>query len=228
MNQNEKSKTRKSSTSANRNPLTGAPGSDPVGTGGGAGPGVGAVAGGMGGHAVAENMNPTRMELERYLDYSVVDRNNDKVGSVEAVWQDHTGEPAYLGIRTGWLGFGKAHVVPAQSVEASEATRKIRLPYTVDVVKNAPSFDQQMDIDNAAEARIAEYYRGHGLRLEGFESERGIRDTGRARTEDEITIPLSQEEVKIGKRDVEMGGVRLRKVVRTETVSRPVELQREE
>ena len=39
---------------------------------------------------------------------------------------------------------------------------------------------------------------------------------------------MSQEELKVGKRQVEYGAVRLRKVIRTETVNQPVELSREE
>jgi uncharacterized protein (TIGR02271 family) len=41
-------------------------------------------------------------------------------------------------------------------------------------------------------------------------------------------MKLSEEQLKIGKREVEAGGVRLRKIVRTETVNQPVELKREE
>ena len=41
-------------------------------------------------------------------------------------------------------------------------------------------------------------------------------------------MQLSEESVSVGKREVDAGGVRLRKVVRTETVNQPVELQREE
>ncbi len=41
-------------------------------------------------------------------------------------------------------------------------------------------------------------------------------------------MPLREEELKVGKRQVTTGGIRLRKIVRTETVQQPVELQREE
>ncbi len=45
---------------------------------------------------------------------------------------------------------------------------------------------------------------------------------------EETRIPLSEERLKVGTREVESGGVRLRKVVRSETVNQPVELKREE
>jgi uncharacterized protein (TIGR02271 family) len=41
-------------------------------------------------------------------------------------------------------------------------------------------------------------------------------------------VKLSEEELKVGKREVVAGGVRLRKIIRTETVNQPVTLQREE
>jgi len=41
-------------------------------------------------------------------------------------------------------------------------------------------------------------------------------------------MELSEEELRVGKRQVETGGVRLRKVIRTETVNQPVELAHEE
>ncbi|MDB5047353.1 MAG: hypothetical protein JWO30_424 [Fibrobacteres bacterium] len=42
------------------------------------------------------------------------------------------------------------------------------------------------------------------------------------------SMELKEEQVNIGKREVEAGGVRLRKVIRTETVDQPVELSHEE
>jgi len=43
-----------------------------------------------------------------------------------------------------------------------------------------------------------------------------------------MVVPLYQESLNVGKREVEAGSVRLRKVVKTETVNQPVELRHEE
>lgn len=43
-----------------------------------------------------------------------------------------------------------------------------------------------------------------------------------------VVIPLYEETINVGKREVETGAVRLRKVVRTETVNQPVQLRHEE
>jgi len=47
-------------------------------------------------------------------------------------------------------------------------------------------------------------------------------------TSNNVVIPLYEETVNVGKREVEAGSVRLRKVVRTETINQPVQLRHEE
>src|SRR3982750_4609803 len=42
-----------------------------------------------------------------------------------------------------------------------------------------------------------------------------------------VVIPLYQESINVGKREVDAGTVRLRKVVTTETVNQPVQIRRE-
>ena len=255
---------------ANRDPLTGEPRSHPIGTGVGAAAGgaaagaatgtiagpvgtgigaaVGAVAGGLAGKATAEKFNPTEAgELRRFIDYTVVDREGDKIGSIDAVWQDHTEQPAYLAVRTGWLGMGKAHVVPAQRAEVNETRKTVRVPFSKEEIKNAPSFDSQDDITEETEFTISSHY-GIGRDWnrseasmdapsepefeEGMEIDQSLDAPGgeplAAQGREETRVRLNEEQVKVGKREVEYGGVRLRKIVRSETVNVPVELQREE
>jgi uncharacterized protein (TIGR02271 family) len=52
--------------------------------------------------------------------------------------------------------------------------------------------------------------------------------TGRSETANNMVVPLYQESINVGKREVEAGSVRLRKIVKTETVNQPVELRHEE
>lgn len=47
-------------------------------------------------------------------------------------------------------------------------------------------------------------------------------------TSGDTIIPLYEESLNVGKRQVDTGGVRVKKIVKTETVSQPVELRREE
>src|SRR3982751_4562 len=101
--------------------------------------------------------NEAMRNLEQYIDHEVVDRNGNPVGTLSCLWSDHSHEPAYLGVKTGWL-FGKNHVVPAEGVEVNKQRRTIRLPYTVDKVKEAPSYDVGDEIDDTAEREVRAYY----------------------------------------------------------------------
>lgn len=171
-------------------------------------------------------------DLNQFIDFDVVDKKNDKVGTLDCLWSDHTGEPAFLGVKTGWV-FGKTHVVPAHYAEVNQSARIIRLPYDAEMIKGAPAYDADRAMDDATEREIYDYY--HISNRPGYE-ESARYDTGleheasapRREGEETARIQLHEEEVRVGKRQVEVGGVRLRKIIRTETVNQPVELQREE
>src|SRR5688500_17654045 len=122
---------------------------------------------------------------------------------------------------------GKAHAVPAQLAEVSDRKKTIRLPLTEADVKNAPAFDCSADIDHTSEAQIGSYYRKHGYRKEVPATPAHAAAKG-VESKEEARIQLKEEELKVGKREVEYGGVRLRKVVRIEVVNQPVELKPEE
>ncbi len=165
---------------ANRDPLTGEPGSHPVGTGVGAlgagaaggaigavggpigagiGAAVGAVIGGLGGKAAAEHFDPTEAgPLGRFLDYTVVDHDEDKIGTIDAVWTDGTGQPAYIAVRTGSLGMGKAHIVPVTTSEVNDERKIVRIPHSAQAVKNSPAFDASDDLDEKTEFTITSHF----------------------------------------------------------------------
>jgi uncharacterized protein (TIGR02271 family) len=164
--------------------------------------------------------------LEQYIDHEVVDQAGNKVGKMTCLWSDPQGEPAYLGVQTSWL-LGKTHVVPAQGAEVNDLTRTIRLPYEAEKIKGAPSYEPEAEIEPGTESEVRSYYNLSPQNLPcGQEQTQSPPPTGR--NEEAATVKLHQEQLKIGKRQVEAGGVRLRKVIRTETVNQPVELQREE
>jgi uncharacterized protein (TIGR02271 family) len=158
--------------------------------------------------------------LEDYIGYDVTDRNGKEIGTAECLWADHTGEPAFLGVRTGWF-LGRTHVVPAQQVEVSQSGRRIRLPYSEEQVKQAPSYEPGDELSDAQEQEVYSYY---GIRS----AQPAQVKPARAEEHPEADITLAEEHLKVGKREVEAGGVRLRKVIRRETVNQPVELKREE
>lgn len=174
-------------------------------------------------------------EAQRMTGYDVLDKNDHDVGNVTAIWTDRTGRPAFIGVRTFWV-VGRTHVVPGYTAEVNHPRKHIRLPFTDEDVKNAPTFDPDADLTLDDERKILDYYRTRGAGLPEFQPE-----AERAQTEaparpqpesaehaEEARIPLHEEELEVGKRRVEAGGIRLRKIIRTETVQQPVDLKREE
>lgn len=61
-----------------------------------------------------------------------------------------------------------------------------------------------------------------------YEQTTTTQDYQQTQTGNNVVIPLYEETVNVGKREVEAGSVRLRKVVRTETINQPVQLRHEE
>lgn len=259
------------------------------------------------------------LAAEKMTGYDVLDKNQHDVGSVTAIWTDNAGQPAFIGVRTFWL-VGRTHVVPGYTAEVNHPRKHIRIPFTDEDVKSAPTFDPDADLSMDDERKILDYYRAHGTGLPEFKpgaqapavtkqkmgeerietapppvyTERGkaeeeveakqrteaaprfterekpeeqIKAEDRIKSEErmeaerrvevpprfteqekskeqikaeerleaephaeaqDVNIPLHEEELKVGTRRVEAGGVRLHKVVRTETVQQPVSLRREE
>jgi uncharacterized protein (TIGR02271 family) len=170
-----------------------------------------------------------RRRIENYLDWEVVDRNENSIGTLECLWADTKGEAAFVGVKTGWF-FGKTHVVPANSVEVNESRQRIRLPYDGEYVKNAPAYDSGAEMTYDKEQEVARYY-GGSLQTDLAEqpaSKHKVQSEPHRPTPEQATIQLSEEQMRVSKREVEAGGVRLRKIVRKEIVNKPVELQREE
>lgn len=187
------------------------------------------------------NRNDTMKDL---FDYDVYDRSGEKVGSVENVWADEDKEIEFIGVRTGWLGLGKTHLIPAEDFTIDEAAHAIRVPYDEELIKGSPSFESNEELGERVEADVYSHFglTGHHGRYAG--PTRGIHEdedqfVNRASSEglaadrdvtegEAVEIPLAQEEIHVEKRDRDIGEVRLRKVVRTETVNQPVEIQRED
>lgn len=163
-------------------------------------------------------------QLERMLAYNVYDSSDNRIGHVSGLWVDSSNDVEFVGVKTTWL-VGRTHIFPAERMQVNHAREIIRAPYPEEVIKNAPAFDPGAELTEAEQREIFNYYQRYGLQRAGA---RAGTQPQRAEGREETTIPLTEEHVKVGKRQVEAGGVRLRKVVRTENVNQPVELKREE
>jgi uncharacterized protein (TIGR02271 family) len=136
---------------------------------------------------------PTLEDIKSWRGRTVVDSDGDKIGSIEDIYLDRqSGEPEWAAIKTGLLGT-KVSFAPLR--DASEAGDDVRVPYSKDQVKDAPSIEADGELSPDEEQRLYEHYgrsdygdwdrttdRTEGVvgREERFSSERGgeVRTTG--------------------------------------------------
>jgi uncharacterized protein (TIGR02271 family) len=178
--------------------------------------------------------NYSSNQLNDFFSYDVFDRSQKHLGNVSGLWTDNSGQPAFIGVKTSWL-FGKTHVIPLRDAQIDAEEGHIYVGYDEDKIKDAPAFDTDAELDNTQEQEIYSYY---GMQPQAAST--ASRQTGMAagaqpplprettNRPQEATMQLNEEKLHVGKREVEAGSVRLRKVVRTERVQQPVELKREE
>ncbi len=197
-------------------------------------------AAGAAGRARQVLMNRTQAPA-RLLGYDVLDASGAKIGQVDNVWvDDATQQLEFLGVQTSWLEVGKDHLIPAATASVDTGQHTIQVPYPADQVKDAPSYAADAQLSAADEDSVYTYY---GINRSTAPSPTGLAGatgatgpattsgTGYARTDStggDVRVPLTEEQLQVGTRQGEAGRAHLRKIVRTEQVSAPVELRREE
>src|SRR5689334_13456323 len=176
-----------------------------------------------------EDAMPTLEEVRTWRGGTVVDRDGDKIGSIDEVYMDQdTGEPEWLAVKTGLFGTRLSFVPLA---EASRSGDEVRVPYEKARVKDAPNVDPDGELSQREEASLYSHY---GLGYGESQADSGLpegsagtagRDTSGPTTDDAMT--RSEEELNVGTREREAGRLRLRKWVETEPVQTTVEVRRE-
>jgi uncharacterized protein (TIGR02271 family) len=166
----------------------------------------------------------TMDQLSEARGVPVYDGAQEKIGAVEEIFYDEqTQEPEWLGIGTGFFGT-KRVLVPVEGAELREDG--FYLPYAKERVKDSPDIDEE-EISQETEQQLYAHY---GLRYSERHSESGLPEGGAGRTADteaEASVTRSEEELEVGKREVDAGQVRLRKWVETEPAEMDVDLRRE-
>ena len=151
------------------------------------------------------------------------------LGLVEGIYlDDETGEPEWLGLVTDG---GQTSFVPIN--EATHSPDGVRLPYAREQVRSAPRTQADGHLTPDEEAALYRHYGRDYTPMparaeQPLAGERGVvgRDTSGPETDNAMT--RSEEELRVGKMQVESGRVRLRKYIVTEHVEKTVPLQREE
>jgi uncharacterized protein (TIGR02271 family) len=151
---------------------------------------------------------------------NVVDPEGTKVGRLEEVYLDqHTGRPEWLLVHTGLFGT-KSSFAPLAGARVDG--EDVRIAYSKQEVKDAPSVEADGELSEEEEARLYAHY---GLNYSESRSDTG-RDVRGPTTDDAMT--RSEEELRVGTAKRERGRARLKKYVVTEEVTQTVPVQREE
>jgi uncharacterized protein (TIGR02271 family) len=196
---------------------------------------------------------PTTQEITSWKGRTAVDRDGDKIGTIEEIYLDRrSGEPEWVAIKTGLFGSNVSFVPIA---DASPAGDDIRVGFEKDRVKDAPNVEADGELSPEEERRLYEHYdrdygdwdessedRTEGLLGRDADRDRGTgtgtvdrdgdadgtvgRDVSGPTTDDAMT--RSEEEVSVGTERRERGRARLRKYVTTENVQETVPVQREQ
>ena len=81
----------------------------------------------------------TTFDVNAILSSTAYGSDGDKIGKVEQVFlDDNSGEPTFLTVNTGLFG-AKENFVPVKG--ARQDGDRVVLPYTKDVIKDAPKVD---------------------------------------------------------------------------------------
>ncbi|MEL4356908.1 MULTISPECIES: PRC and DUF2382 domain-containing protein [unclassified Luteococcus] len=185
-------------------------------------------------------------DFDRYYG-TVIDSEGQKVGDVGQVYlDDATGRPEWVTVKTGLFGM-KETFVPLRGEQI--ANGEIRVPYTKDQIKGAPSIDPEGHITEAEEQELYRYYSIEQEAVAGYDADRrteqvvdrdvtagGVANLDAARAdrvgrEDNLAdgdVVRHEERLNVGKEQVESGRVRIRKHVVNEQQSVQVPVSHEE
>ncbi|MEV6726337.1 PRC and DUF2382 domain-containing protein [Streptomyces xanthochromogenes] len=164
-------------------------------------------------------------------DLTVHDPEGDKIGKVEQVWlDDRTGRPEWVTVKTGLFGMKEAFV-PLVGARADADTLVVAHPKSV--VHEAPHVDADQHLDIHEEQTLYQHYglSGSDGRGNGHAKNAHIASTDpatRAAREGNGELVRSEERLRVGTEEQEVGRARLRKVVVTENVVTTIPVSHEE
>jgi sporulation protein YlmC with PRC-barrel domain len=138
-------------------------------------------------------------ELREIRNAPVYTADGEEFGHVGEIWYDEDTRAArFLKVGRGALGL-RAVCVPVQGGTLREDG--FQVPYSRDQLEESPEFGEDEEWTDEREREFASYYGDAGAES----------DVDRDVSDGDAAITRSEEEVQVGKRDVEAGRVRLRK-----------------
>ena len=164
--------------------------------------------------------------IASWVGQTAVDEHGDKIGRIEALYEDDDGSgPEWFAISTGWFG-GHLSFAPVRG--ASADTDQVRLPWSKDVVRDAPRVDADGHLEPDEEVRLYQYYGMEWDTTPSAPVAAPVTPAATTRTSDaEGSMTRSEEELEVSTRSREAGRARLRKWIETENVTTTVPVRRE-
>ena len=173
--------------------------------------------------------------------------DGEKIGKISEIYEDpDTGKPEWATVNTGLFGT-KSNFVPLAG--AAPDGEDVRARVTKDQVKDAPGVENDGELSEPEERRLFEHY-GVPYTQAGSTTAQGAPQSGQAQAEqgeaaaaggrrgstgEDLSGPntgdamtRSEEELRVGTQQREVGRARLRKYVVTEQVTQTVPVRHEE
>ncbi|WP_298568253.1 YsnF/AvaK domain-containing protein [Streptomyces luteogriseus] len=168
-----------------------------------------------------------REQIPTVLDHPVHDARGDKIGDARHVFfDDVTGEPEWVSVRTGLFGTSESFV-PIH--DAALVEDHLEVPYAKDQVKDAPNVDVDSGghLSEHEEQRLYQHY-GIDWDAAWQDSQAGTGQATGAMDTAEGAMTRSEEEMHVGVERREAGRARLRKYIVTEEQQYTVPVRHEE
>ena len=107
---------------------------------------------------------------DQYADYTVYDRNRDKIGKVDDLFVNEKDQPEYIGVKMGFLGLEGTSLIPWEIARVDENDHRIEVSVDKAQAKDGPAFNDDRDITPEYEERVYSHY---GLQRAQTDGERG-------------------------------------------------------
>lgn len=109
---------------------------------------------------------------EKYEGYTVYDNVGEKIGKVDELFVDEDDREEYIGVKMGLFGLSGTTLVPMEISRVDEQGRRIEVAETKEHVKDAPTYNDDDEVDSGFEDRIRRHF--------GLEGSTGQSSYGRA------------------------------------------------
>jgi uncharacterized protein (TIGR02271 family) len=94
---------------------------------------------------------------DQYADYTVYDRNGEKIGKVDDLFVDENDQPEYIGVKMGLLGT-RSTLIPWEVARVDENDHRIEVSVDKATAKDGPSFNDDEDITPDYEEQVYSHY----------------------------------------------------------------------